>query len=442
VGQGKGSKASEAVFLRINRGGTKVKKVAIFTTFFEAESGYSLIGVAETQIRMLLDNGYDPVVLVQEGFVEPAAPSIWRSELLDIRPVIPFMHLTDGVDKNFEGRRASVRKALAGALADVDVCITHDIILQQSYKEHNWAMRDYAATRPDLLWLHWIHSCPTPGTAEFPDICRYVPPPGYIIYPNASDLPRVCQTYGLQGVEWKALANRSAHSIDPLQVWPYDELTKDIVQKADFLTGDVNMVYPVRLDRGKQPEKILYLMAGIQKAGYDPRLIIIDWQSMGERFQEYINELGKLAHDLGLLGKVHFTSRMDDRCSQGVPRRVVVELMDLSCLYVHPSRIETYSLTVHEAMLRGNLCVLNHDLGVMHELWDGFAIYMDFGSDRLARTYQPSERVFWEGEALRLIAELKQNRAVMAKIKARRDWSPKAMWKEFAPLLGKTPVGV
>ena len=34
-----------------------MKRVALLTTFFETQSGYSLIGVAETQVRLLLDNG-------------------------------------------------------------------------------------------------------------------------------------------------------------------------------------------------------------------------------------------------------------------------------------------------------------------------------------------------------------------------------------------------
>lgn len=418
-----------------------MKKVGLFTTFYEVTSGYSLVAVAETQLRMLLDNGYEPVVLVQENFQEPDAPSLWRKETLDIRSVVPFMHLSEDVHEDFDERVVRICAALEGALADVDVCITHDIILQQFYKEHNVAMRQYAESRPGLLWLHWIHSCPTPGEAEYPGSCRYTPPPGYIVYPNASDLSRVCQTYGLHGIEWKAIANRSAHAIDPLSVWPYKALTKDLASKSDHLAGDVAAVYPVRLDRGKQPEKIIRLMAGVKRLGYEPRLLVIDWQSMGDRFQAYINELMTLAHELGLSGAVNFTSRIDDRCSQGVPRRVVLELMDLSNVYIHPSRIETYSLTVHEAMLRGNLCVLNHDLPMMRELWGNNAIYMDFESDRVNRTYEPTEQAFWNDEAARLMAELMQNRAVMAKTTARKEWTPSAMWKTFAPLLHLPAVG-
>jgi len=419
-----------------------MKRVGLFTTFFEATSGYSLIGVAETQINALLDRGYDPAVLVQENFTYAEPPSIWRPEVLDIQPVIPEMQLNQGMAEDFGERVEAIYTALDGALGDVDVCITHDIILQDWYKEHNIAMRQYAANRPDLLWLHWIHSCPSPGNATtYPDNCRHTPPPGYIIYPNATDAARVCQAYGLAGQEWRVKATRFGHAIDPLVLWPYDKLTKELAAGADLFGGEVVAVYPVRLDKGKQPEKIIRLLAGVQRAGYEPRLLVIDWQSSGERFQRYINELLALADGLGLAGKVHFTSRLDDRCNQGVPRRTVTELLDLSNVYIHPSRVETYSLVVHEAMLRGCLCVLNHDFPVMRELFDENAIYMDFGSDRVHRHYEPDEQTFWNDEALRLLAEMRQNRAVLAKMTARREWNPSSLWKQFEPLLYLPAVG-
>jgi len=418
-----------------------MKKVGLFTTFFETTSGYSLIAVASTQIRALIDHGYDPAVLVQKNFTVPES-GLWCPEQVDLRPVVPFMHLESGVAPDFEERVALVEAGLAEGLADIEVCITHDIVLQNWYKEHNVAMRSYAKTRPDLLWLHWLHSCPSGSTTnEYPENCRHTPPPGYLIYPNNSDVSKVCQAYGLGGQEWRAKVSRFGHSIDPLTLWPYDKLTKDLVSKADLLSGEVVAVYPARLDRGKQPEKIIRLLAGVQRSGHEARLLIIDWQSTGERFQNYIDELLVLAKNLGLEGKVNFASRLDDRCSQGVPRHIVTELMDLSNVYIHPSRVETYSLVVHEAMLRGCLCVLNHDFPPMRELFSDSAIYMDFGSDRFNRSYTPDEQAFWNDEALRLLAELSQNRTAMAKVKARREWSPTALWKDFEPLLYLQPVG-
>ena len=392
------------------------KKVCLFTTFYEADSGYSLITVAETQIRMLLDHGYEPVVLVDERFKSDKA--LWQPTTIDIRPVIP--PIASPVN--------SILVALHEHLADVDVCITHDIVLLNDYRAHDLAMREYAKLRDDLLWLHFLHSCPS-GQRDGTNL------PGYLIYPNASDKPRVCQVYGLAGQEYRVVPCRAAHAIDPLSVWNYDPLTRSLMSKFNLLDAEVSAVYPARLDKGKQPEKIIRLLAGVKRAGYAVKLLVIDWQSTGAHFQRYIDELIELAWTLGVGNDVAFTSRLDDRCSQGVPRYVVTELMDLSTLYIHPSRVETYSLVVHEALLRGKLVCLNHDFPAFRELFGEAALYFDFGSDRFERTYTPDIQSFFDSEAHRLIAELKQNRALMAQSKARREWNPDALWRDFQSLL-------
>ena len=179
----------------------------------------------------------------------------------------------------------------------------------------------------------------------------------------------------------------------------------------------------------------LDVLAGVEHLGYSTALLVADWQSAAERFQQYIDELEKLASDLGV--RVRFASRLHNSLKQGVPRHNVIELMDLCNVYFHPSQIETYSLTVHEAMLRGSLCVLNGDLDVMREIYGEHAIYMDFGADR---KFTPDEQTFWNEEAARLMGELKQNRALWARTKARLEWTPSAMWREFEPLLHLLPV--
>lgn len=393
-----------------------MKKVCLFTTFYEADSGYSLIAVAETQIRMLLAHGYEPVVLVRDNF--KSDNHLWQPERIDIRPVIP----------QPDTSASDIVPLLREHLSGVDVCITHDIALLPDYRNYNRAVKQYAQERDNLTWLHYLHSCPSGREEE---------PPGYLVYPNATDKPRVCQVYGLAGQEWRVIPNRASHAIDPLSVWNYDPLTRGIVERFNLLDADISAIYPVRLDRGKQPEKIIRLMAGVNRAGYTTRLLIVDWQSAGKRFQQYIDELAEFATSLNV--ELAFTSRLDDRCNQGVPRQIVTELMDLSTIYVHPSRSETYSLVVHEAMLRGKLVCLNHDFPVMRELFGESALYFDFGSDRFNRTYEPDEQSFWNDEARRLVAELKQNRALQAQIKARREWSPAAQFKEFESLLYLKP---
>lgn len=390
------------------------KRVLIFTTFYEVDSGYSLVSVVETQLKMLLDHGYEPVVLVDERF-EKTDKLLWQPHTIDIRPVIPRLDRPD----NLTGKTIKVLKE---QLQGVDVVFTHDIILHSFYKPYFEAIKQFQ----DVTWLNWIHSRPSGN---------YDIPPGYIVYPNASEKSLVCQSYGLGEQEHKVKVNRASHAIDPLEIWSYSSLTKDLVLASDFLGGDFSLIYPRGGDPGKQTEKILYLLAGIRHAGYEPRLLIVDWQSQGDKFQKYMDKIELLAENLGLLDCVHFTSRLDDRCNQGIPRQSVIELLDLSNIYIHSSNGETYGLVVHEAILRGNLVVLNHDTSVMRELFGEAGIYMDFGSSTVNRTYAPDEKTFWQDEARRLIAEYKQNRALVAKSKAQREWTPKAMWRELESLL-------
>jgi glycosyltransferase involved in cell wall biosynthesis len=394
-----------------------LKKIALLTTFYEAASGYSLITVAETQIRQLLAHGYEPVVLVDERF--QSDKPLWQPQMIDVRPIIP-------ATLDLQETTA----ALAEALQGVEVCLSHDIFMLDTYRPIAGAVRDVAVKRPELLWLNWLHSCPS-GHRDAP--------PGYLIYPNATDKPRVCQVYGLAGQEHRVIPCRAAHAIDPLDVWNYDPLTRAVLSRFNLLEAEVSAVYPARLDRGKQPEKIIRLLAGVRRAGYAVKLLIIDWQSGGAHFQKYIDELTELAWTLGIGQEVAFTSRLDDRCNQGVPRHVVTELMDLSSVYIHPSRVETYSLVVHEAILRGRLVCLNHDFPAMRELFGEAAIYFDFGSDRIERRYEPDEQSFWDDEAHRLIAEMRQNRALMAQAQARREWTPGAMWRELEALFHLAP---
>ena len=412
-----------------------MKTVCILTTFFEAESGYSLIAVVETQLKMLLENGYNPSVVVRNDFRFGDDNSLWRQEIVDILPILPALDITSEIPESFEDDVQKMVVLFRQYLSKFDVIITHDIILQTFYQRHNVALRRFCDEYPEKLFLHWIHSCPNPMDTipEYPYNCRYTPMPGYIVYPNDSDRERVAETYQMP-LE-RIIANRASHSIDPLEVWNYSDLTSEIVKKSGLLKAEIAVVYPARLDRGKQPEKIIRLLAGVQAWGLDVSLLIVDWQSGGDSFQIYINRLIGLADELGIKDQLNFTSRLDDRALQGVPRQTVVELMDLSTVYVHPSMIETYSLVVHEAMLRGKLIVLNNDLPMMHELFGEHGIYFEFGADRLKRTYAPDEQTYWNAHSKKLVESYLLNSALRAQAHARRMWNPDVEWHNFEPLL-------
>ena len=109
--------------------------------------------------------------------------------------------------------------------------------------------------------------------------------------------------------------------------------------------------------------------------------------------------------------------------------------------------IETYSLVVHEAALRGKLLVLNHDLPMMRELFGDNAIYLKFESDTVKRVYldndkKPDEQFYWNDHAKILVNAWLNNQALRGQINARRLWNPDVMWHQFEALLEMEPVGV
>lgn len=438
-----------------------MKKVAFLTTFFESQSGFSVITVTGMLMRMLLDHDYMPIVLVQPQYVKHAdgatsikpfgespRPSVWNRDTVDLRQVVPAMELIGGGHPKrdeFEARVQKIYDALAENLADVDVCITQDIMLLDSYTEHNVAVRRYAAERPDLLWLHWIHSRPSGEKPPVPaehwatrQQCRHNPVPGYLVYPNESQANYVARTYKMS-LE-RIIACRAGHAVDPLELMRADELTRAIVARTDALGGDILTIAPMRTEPAKGADKIIWLMAGLHQLGYEPRIIVIDWQSQGEAFKKHKAYLRELAEEAGIGDWLHFTSEVHDAASQGVPTHVVYELLQLSHVYFLPSRSETYGKVAHEAMLAGCLCVLNYDVRPLFELFGNHAIYMDFGSIDNTRKYHPDPRVFFTDQALRLAAELRANRVVTAKMQA-HQWTPARLWRELAPLLYLPPVG-
>jgi len=437
-------------------------QVALLTTFYTTDTGYSIVTVATNQIRMLMEHGYNPVrVLVQEGmpvrqtsgpdtlvpFQTASPPGVWDRAKIDLRPVIPPLHLVQGIADDFEKRVAQIEEVLYENLQDVNVCITHDIVLLDVYHEHNVAMRRVAQRLPGLVWLHWVHSTPTQVTPmTYPEMCRGLAAPGYFVYPNYSEKAYVDRSYRLAGEPWRSVCCDSAHAVDLLHKWQFRPETLKIARATGLLEADVGMIYPARMGRSKQIHKIIMLLAGVKDSGYTGCLIGVDWQSLGEEFMEYKRYCCDLAEKLNIRSWLHFASEIDDRFVAGVDPRVVGELFYLTNVYAHPSISETCGLTVIEAaVLGGNLLALNFDLRVHLEKFKDYAIYFDFGSMEIQRKWKPKHRqreiAQWKIEGKRLITELTlHNRALWARTQMRKEWSLRQGWCKFEPLLYLDPL--
>ena len=446
-----------------------MKTIAILTNFVSYDKKYSLCNVAAEQIGMLNRNNYKVKVIVNEGFAENTVRSyaqengIKEEDLTkeqikdalglyreDILSYIPNVRCYNEIKKDdtWEADIQKISKLLEAILKDVDTVFNHDLIYQPSYLKLNHAARLVAEKLPNIQWLHWIHSSTTPAvlhaSADYLQTVKTAFPRSFVIYPNAYEIPRVAKNLGYEEDQVKVVP----HATDPAEFFGFNDITKKLVEDHDMYSADVIGCYPLRLDRGKQPEKVLQIFAAIKGIGRKVRLVFCDFHSTGGDKVVYRQELKNMALDLGMTSsEVVFTSDMGPETALGVPHAVVRDLMILSNLFILPSRSETYSLVAQEAGLCGNLLVLNFDFPPMRSIYGPKPLYAKFSSNIDVNTgmdgnteveYKPSFMSYAHDQALRICYFLEQEKGISIKTMLRKNRNPKAIFKlHLEPLLYK-----
>lgn len=390
-------------------------KVGILTTFTGSDEAYSLVVVVKTQIQMLLDAGYNPVLF--------AAPSFTGG----------------GIWERIEIRRVTLED-FGGQIADIDVMLCHDILFLSQHKQWAELVRKLAPEFPKLRWLHWQHSRgdhapiePMPNS----DFC----------YPNTGDLAHVAQINSTDA----AHVHYIPHPLDFGYLgWP--ELAIRIAEDYNFPFADVSMIYPTRLDRQKQVEKATRVFAGLKRAGKSVCLLVADAYATGDRFKDYKADCIKLAQEQGLTDKEFaFLGEVYPECMFATPRTVVKALFEMSNLFMQVSTSETSSLVAMEAALAGNLLVLNADFKPIHHLYDK-ALLLPFGSIfedvkyyRHIKTADGQEekiedaQQYWDDQArVLLIPALDSQLTIAVKRQQLRErWPSRVMRDYLNPLLLK-----
>lgn len=420
-----------------------MKRVAVLTDFYAADPTYSLNIIAEAQLRMLKRAGYDPVGIAQVDF---RPERIWNDVELRGIPQSPksnSVKFHEGWEENVQ----EIRDSLDRLLADIDVVITHDMIYQAAALWLNKAARLYAVDNPGTLWLNWVHSAtasPVWTTRdarlnEMGDVQRHMPN-SFVVYPNAWDVPRVARAFNCKQDDVKVVP----HPTDCVEYWNFHEMTRRIVTDHELLSADVIMVYPVRLDRGKQVEYVIRTAHAIKKAGRTVRVVVPAFHSTGGDKVTYKEDLKRLAIDMGMTSsEVVFTNDYEElklRC----PRRVIRDLMLLCNAFVMPSRSETYSLIAQEAGLCGAFLVLNYDFPPMRSIYGDHAAYYKFSGnvDVLSGQHGSTNTEYHDIDAYfhelgqRIIYEVENNHVLAQMTRIRRDRNLDAIFRDHVePLL-------
>jgi glycosyltransferase involved in cell wall biosynthesis len=425
-----------------------MKRVAVVTTFVDLFEAFSLCRVVEGQLKSLLRSGYFTTFVACDGF---RPRGVFANPLL--RQARLPLHMVSSDEEPVE-RPAEFRAAVEQAKArlwpvvrEVDVVVTHDIVYLQGYLAYNVACRELAAEFPGVRWLHFVHSGPLLNR-QFsngdPRGARFTPfPGGCIVYPNAYDVSRVAQQFGVREQEVRIVP----HALDYDAVFGFHPLTKALVERHDLYEPAILAVYPARMDRGKQPEKLVRLFSELKRAGASIRLIIACIYATGQQCIDYRNDIQAEADRLGLAeSEVVFTNDLssltgipdDDlrRYEVELPHKVILDLFQLSNIYVHPSASETYSLVCQEAAATGNLLVLNDDFPPMREIYGPCATYVKFSSSLFTTTYNPDELAYYAGIARKILHAVEYEKTVQQKTRLRQTRNLGAVFaKHLEPLL-------
>lgn len=371
----------------------KDNKVAIFTSFYDFDPGYSLILCVEDQLRMFIDNDYKIKLFVDHVFRNPGG--VWAHPNITYAFLPPAQRSNEGdLNDKWQNEVTAIYDHLKSELEGYKVVLTHDMILQPAELIYNAAGRKLASERNDLRWLHWCHS-PTQAAVNcnIPEIKELISqkfPNSFICYPNDWDRKRVALNHKLELDEIKCVH----HPSDFVSLLCGDEedmsekglktlnLTKDFVKEFDLFNADVISVYPCRLDRGKQPEFNIKTMAKMKEMGRKVLMVIFDFHSTGGDKVVYREELKQIARAWGLTEKeCVFISEWREETRYNVPRQFIMNLKKMSDFHMHSSNTETYSLVCQESIATKNFMVLNHHLPVMRDIYGSKnALFENFGS--------------------------------------------------------------
>lgn len=422
-----------------------MKKIAILTNFTSYDKKYSLCNVAAEQIRMLKKNNYPVTVIVNEGF-QPEDP---YTE--DILRFIPNVRCYNEIkrDDTWEKDCDELAVKLEEILKDVDTVLSHDLIYQPAYLKVNIAARKVAEKKSNIQWLHWIHSSTTPAmintSKDYLQMVKTKFPNSFVIYPNSFEIPRVARNLGYEEDQIKVVH----HATEPAEFFEFDPITRKLVEDKNMYQADVIGCYPIRLDRGKQPEKVIKIFKAIKDVGRSVRLVICDFHSTGGDKVVYRKELRELGIEIGLSSnELMFTSDISAECFLGVPHKVVRDLMMISNLFILPSRSETYSLIAQEAALCGNLLMLNYDFPPMRSIYGDAPLYGKFSSNidistgqdgNTETNYSPNFEAYTHDLALRICYHLEHDRSLALRTMIRKQRNNQAIFKkQIEPLFYKS----
>jgi hypothetical protein len=422
------------------------KRVGIFTTFYRWDESYSLTSVVKDQLVAHVKNGYTPVLFVLESFPIGEADMLGKLGV-EVRACIPQIILepyaNNKVPDTWQEDVDRVVEALHKHARDIDIMLTHDVVFINTFLPYNLALRK--AELP-CKYFHWIHSAPSPR----PDLKdnlhsnRYtLPPNSKLVYLNNDKALALAEMYGT----WLKNVRVIYNSRDPRTFWDLHPLVTHLINKYDILSADVISVFAAsstRLFDGKQFDVIVRIHEKLRELGMKTKIICCNAHANGEREKEQLRARRSNDVIFTSLEDKPYEHDADDLSAKemlyehGVPPKVVSDFFRLSNVFIFPSISENCSLVLLEAMLAGNLLVLNKDCsGLEEHAGAENAIFLKMGN--LDMGVRNTERALETDNYLTDIAkiirsELEVSKPLKAKRRALQVYNYDAMFNKVESL--------
>lgn len=355
------------------------------STFYRWDDSYSLTSVVKDQLIMHLKNGYTPVLFVLDSFNNEDLEKIPVG--VEVRAVIPQIILEPykglGLPENWREDVERVVSSLKEHASDIEIMLTHDIVFIDTFLPYNLALRE---ANLSCRYFHWIHSAPSPRPVleHNPHASRYtLPPNSKLVYLNNDKALALAEMYGAYLKDVRVIYN----SRDPRTFWDLHPLVTKLIDKYDILGADVISVYPLSATRmidGKQIDVVIRIHEQLRGLGYKTKLIVCNAHANAQKEREEARM--RRSNDViftSIEGDVKDSSDPSEwfPYEHGVPSKVVSDLFRLSNVFIFPTISENSSLCLAEAMLSGNLLILNDDVPTLKEhAGAGNAIFLKFGN--------------------------------------------------------------
>ena len=382
-----------------------MKRVAILTDFINHDPAYSLCSVVANQTKMLAMDGYPTTVIVRPEFEQwvkqqvPVPVGVGATALqtrdnpygdAEIVAIDPGRTGSNTVEVgDFSGAEiVELTRQLKAALADIDVCLTHDLVFQPNQWKYHIAARRVARELPSLKWLHWVHSNPAnfdvlDQVGEFREEIEPPFPNGQLVVMHVEERQRKAAICGYPLHQTVIIPN----PIDFTE--SYHPAALEAIEKGGLWDADCIAVYPCRLDRGKQPHILVEVFAQLIAMGADAQIVFVDFHSVGGDKAEYREDMKAKARVAGV--PVLFTSELDyPEANYHIPHKAVMDLLEFGDILIHPSRSESDPLVVPEAAWKRCGLILNYDLPLFH-LYEGRALLYKFSSNIDVTTGMPGQ---------------------------------------------------